>query len=172
MSILFKKIEVRVTSQVDSFGIWAVALFLNTIMQELLVRGYLFEVLKNQYNSLIAITFITALFTLLHGGAFEAGIISILNVISMSIFMPVIFIETKSLVAPIIIHFIWNFTGGLIFDLISLAEDYPTWFSTKKSFFVDKNFGIEGSTFVLLINILFIVFFCFMIRRKRSIVHY
>ena len=64
-----------------------VSAFLNTVMQEMLVRGYLYQMLKSNYNTVAAVIVSTGLFTFAHGGAFEAGILPVLNVITMSLFV-------------------------------------------------------------------------------------
>ena len=56
-------------------------------MQEVLVRGYLYQMIKNNYNIVVAVLISTGLFTFAHGGAFEAGILPVLNVITMSLFV-------------------------------------------------------------------------------------
>lgn len=82
-----------------------ISAFLNTIMQEMLVRGYLYQMIKSKYNIVAAVIVSTGLFTFAHGGAFEAGILPVLNVITMSLFMTAVLEYTDSLIAPIIIHF-------------------------------------------------------------------
>ena len=42
-------------------------------MQEMLVRGYLYQMIKRNYNVVAATVVSTMLFTFAHGGAFEAG---------------------------------------------------------------------------------------------------
>lgn len=59
-------------------------------MQELLVRGYLYQLLKNKLNVFVAIIMTTLFFIVCHGGVLEAGIIPIANVVTMSIFMIVV----------------------------------------------------------------------------------
>ena len=71
--------------------LWIFSVFINTIMQELLVRGYLYQMLKTNYNVFVATIITTALFTFMHGGAFEAGIIPVMNVLTMSLLMYAIF---------------------------------------------------------------------------------
>lgn len=75
-------------------------------MQEVLVRGYLYQMIKNNYNIVVAVLISTGLFTFAHGGAFEAGILPVLNVITMSLFVTAVLEYTESLVAPIVIHFL------------------------------------------------------------------
>ena len=67
------------TNFINLFPVWMLAVFLNTIMQELLVRGYLYQMLKQKHNIIVAAIVTTILFTALHGGAFEAGVIPVLN---------------------------------------------------------------------------------------------
>ena len=57
-------------------GLWEFC-FINTKMQELLVRIFVSaDKIKLVIDSAMIVT--TALFTFMHGGAFEAGIISVL----------------------------------------------------------------------------------------------
>lgn len=91
---------------VNLFFIWILAAFLNVIMQELLVRGYLYQMIKQNYNIVIAATVTTILFTLLHGGAFEAGIIPVLNVLTMSLLMTIVLEYSGSIIAPTMMHFL------------------------------------------------------------------
>ena len=166
-----KSIQFDDMNEVKLFPIWMIAAFLNVIMQELLVRGYLYQMLKQKHNIVAAIIFTTALFTACHGGAFEAGIIPVVNVITMSLLMTAVLEYTGSLVAPIIMHFLWNGIGALILGGVSLADDYPNLFVTSCSGNEILSGGackIEGSIFVLIVNIVLIVLFVLLNSRKKS----
>ena len=104
-------------NQISMLWLWLFSGFINSVMQEVLVRGYPYQIIKNNYNTVAAGIVSTGLFTFVHGGAFEAGILPVLNVITMSLFVTAVLEYTESLVAPIVIHFLWN---G-----VSLAEEYP-----------------------------------------------
>ena len=67
-------------NDIPLFFVWVLAAFLNVIMQELLVRGLLYQMLKQKYNIVVSTIVTTALFKLLHGGAFEAGVVPVVNV--------------------------------------------------------------------------------------------
>ena len=82
-------------------------------MQELLVRGYLYQMLKQRHNAAAAAIATTALFTALHGGALEAGVIPVLNVLTMSLLMTVVLEYSGSIIAPVVMHFLWNGFGAL-----------------------------------------------------------
>ena len=59
-------------NQISMLWLWMISAFLNTVMQEMLVRGYLYQMLKSNCNIGIAVIVSTGLFTFAHGGAFEA----------------------------------------------------------------------------------------------------
>ena len=141
--------------------LWMFSVFLNTIMQEMLVRGYLYQMIKSNYNIVAAVIVSTALFTSAHGGAFEAGILPVLNVITMSLFVTAVLEYTDSLIAPIIIHFLWNGVGAIVLGGVSLTEDYPQLFNMVISgnpILSGGSCKIEGSIIVLLMNLILMIF--------------
>lgn len=136
--------------------------FINVVMQELLVRGYLYQMLKHRYNIIVAAIVTTGLFTFMHGGAFETGLIPVLNVVTMSLLMTVILEYTKSIIGPVIMHAIWNCVGAIILGGVSLADDYPHVLNislTGSDVLSGGSCKIEGSVIVLIINIFLISFF-------------
>ena len=164
-----KIIHVDGTNLIHLFPVWVLAVFLNTIMQELLVRGYLYQMLKQKHNIFVATIVTTILFTALHGGAFEAGIIPVLNVLTMSLLMIVVLEYSGSIIAPIIMHFLWNGIGALVLGGVSLADDYPNLFVmtfTGSDILSGGNCKIEGSIIVLIVNVILIAFFIFMQKKK------
>ena len=150
------------SNHVELIGVWILAVFFNVVMQELLVRGYLYQMIKFRYNKLVATIVTTVLFTALHGQAFETGIVSVLNVLTMSLFMSVLLEYTNSLVAPIVIHFLWNALGAVILGSVSLAPDYPNLLNpvfTGHTILVGSNGKIEDSIVVLVLNLVLMVYF-------------
>lgn len=158
-------------NSIPNLVVWIIAAFLNVIMQELLVRGYLYQMIKQKHNVVSAIIVTTALFVALHGGAFEAGIVPVLNVLSMSLLMTIVLEYTGGLIAPIIMHSIWNIVGAVILGGVSLADDYQHLVNTSFSgnaLLSGGNCKIEGSVVVLILNILLISFFLLQMKRKRA----
>ena len=146
-------------TSVNSLYIWILAILLNVAMQELMMRGYLFSLVEKNYNKSIATITTTILFVLMHGGAFEAGFIAVLNVFTTSILLSIILIYTKGLVVPILMHFMWNCIDRLV-GVVSLAGDYPEIFNSYLSGVSILSGGdakIEGSIIVLIFNILLIL---------------
>ena len=156
---------------INLLGIWIVSAFINTIMQEFLVRGYIYQLLKREYNIMIATIVSTLLFTFMHGGAFEAGPIAVVNVLTMSLLMTIILEYTNSLLMPTIMHFIWNVMGGIIFGTVSLAEDYPHLYNIKiigNQLVSGGSFKMEGSIFVCIVNIIMIMIIYYLYKRKNK----
>ena len=167
---IIKSLHFDGMNEVKLFPVWMLAAFLNVIMQELLVRGYLYQMLKQKHNMVAAIIVTTALFTACHGGAFEAGILPVVNVITMSLFMTAVLEYSGSLVAPIIMHFLWNGIGALILSGVSLADDYPSLLITSFSGNEILSGGackIEGSIFVLIVNIGLIAYIIFFEQQEK-----
>lgn len=159
------------SNRIEYLSVWLFACFLNVIMQELLVRGYIYQLIKSEYNIVISIIVTTILFTVMHGGAFETGIVAVLNVITMSVFMSLILEYTGSLVAPILVHTFWNSIGSIILGGVSLADDYPHLmnlvFSDSK-LVSGGNCKMEGSIVVLIMNVIFIIYFYILLKRKNT----
>lgn len=166
---LIEVVHIDSRNQISMLWLWMFSAFLNTIMQEMLVRGYLYQMIKSNYNIVAAVIVSTALFTSAHGGAFEAGILPVLNVITMSLFVTAVLEYTDSLIAPIIIHFLWNGVGAIVLGGVSLAEDYPHLFNMVISgnpILSGGSCKIEGSIIVLLMNLILMIGFV-IIKRKR-----
>lgn len=168
---LMKVIEFNGKNDIPLFFVWILAAFLNVIMQELLVRGWLYQVLKQKYNIVISTIVTTALFTLLHGGAFEAGLVPVVNVLTMSLLMTVILEYSGSLIAPTIMHFMWNGIGALVLGGVSLADDYPHLlnmiFSGSK-LLSGGECKIEGSIVVLVVNVMLLAVFIGLQRKNGN----
>lgn len=169
--LMLRIIEFNGANSVSLLPVWLIATFLNVITQELLVRGYLYQMLKQKYNISVSVIITTALFTLLHGGAFEAGIIPVLNVLTMSLLMTAVLEQTGSLIAPTLMHFLWNGIGCLILGGVSLAEDYPNLLNMNFSGNALLSGGackMEGSIIVLILNIVLLTLFIYLIKRRSK----
>lgn len=156
-------------NSISYLSIWAISCFLNVIMQEVLVRGYIYQLLKRNYSIFVSTIVTTTLFLFCHGGAIESGIVPILNIVSMSIFMTLVLEYTQNIIASIIIHFIWNFVGGIILGGVSLADDYPSIFKIAyhgNELLTGGVYKIEGSVVVLIVNITLISLFYYLLKKS------
>lgn len=163
-------VQIEGKNQIDMLWLWLISALLNTVMQEMLVRGYLYQMIKSNGSIAAAIIVSTGLFTVAHGGAFEAGILPVLNVITMSLFMTAVLEYTGSLIAPIVIHFLWNGVGAIILGGVSLAEDYPHLFDMTihgNPILSGGSCKIEDSIIVLFMNLAFLIGFVAAKKRRE-----
>lgn len=167
---VFGTIKFSGINSIPYLWIWILSALINVIMQEYLVRGYLFSLIKKEYNILAATIITTLLFTLLHGGAFDAGIIAVINVITMSVFMSLLLVYTNTLIAPIMAHGIWNIVGSLM-GYISLADDYPVLINSiiiGNQIITGGEYKLEGSVIILILNIINIIILIWLIKKKKK----
>ena len=143
-------IHINGRNQISMLWLWLFSAFINSVMQEVLVRGYLYQMIKNNYNIVVAVLIST--------------------VITMSLFVTAVLEYTESLVAPIVIHFLWNGVGAIILGGVSLAEDYPHLFNmviSGNSILSGGSCKIEGSIVVLFMNLILMLGFV-MAKKKRD----
>ena len=138
-------------------------------MQELLIRGYIYQLLKSKYNIPVTIVVTTAIFTLLHGSAFEVGLLPVINVITMCLFTTALYESEKTIIAPTMAHAVWNIIGAIVLGVVSLADDYPrlyTFIPSGNEILSGGNYDIEASVVVLVINIILMLFFYYRYKKK------
>ena len=85
------------------------------------------------------------------------------------LFMTAVLEYTGSLIAPIVIHFLWNGVGAIILGGVSLAEDYPHLFDMTihgNPILSGGSCKIEGSIIVLFMNLAFLIGFVAAKKRK------
>ena len=103
--LLMQQISISETNRVQMLWLWIASAFVNVIMQELLVRGYIYQLLKREFNLAVAVVTTTLLFTLMHGGAIEAGILPVANVVTMSLFVTALYESEKTIIPAFVLSF-------------------------------------------------------------------
>ena len=169
--IFSKQLEITGKNEVSFLWLWILSAFLNVIMQELLVRGYIYQILKERYNLPAAVIVTTAIFTFMHGGAFEAGVIPAINVVTMCLFTTALYESEKTILAPIMAHSIWNIVGALILGGVSLADDYPsvlTMTPSANKLLSGGAYKIEASIVVTILNVVLMGIFYIRYRKTKN----
>jgi len=135
---------------------WAAGtVFLNTVAQEVLARGYIFQTIRSNSNALIAILLSSLLFVAYHAGAFKGAWLPALNVFAAGVLFGVAYQFTQNLWLPIGIHFAWNFLLGPVLGL-SVSGGDPWGVGSRllivegPEVFTGGAFGIEGGLVVTL----------------------
>ena len=170
--IFSKQLEIIGKNEISLFWLWILSAFLNVIMQELLVRGYIYQLLKERFNLPAAVIVTTAIFTFMHGGAFEAGVIPVINVVTMCLFTTALYESEKTILAPIMAHSIWNIIGALILGGVSLADDYPSILimtASPNKLLSGGTYKIEASIVVTILNVVLMGIFYIRYRKTKRI---
>ncbi len=157
-------------NMVDTLWLWIISAFINVIMQELLVRGYIYQLLKTNYNLPLAVIVTSVMFTLLHAAAFEAGIIPVVNVLTMFLFTTALYESQETLLAPIMSHAVWNIEGSILLGGVKLAQDYPSICSTVSfgnTWISGGDYKIEASIIVTVLNIILTIILFLKNKRKK-----
>jgi len=134
-------------------------MILNTVLQEVLARGYIFQTIQTQTNSIWAIFITSILFVLYHAAGLQGDwFLPAINLFCAGILFGVAFYVTGNLWLPIAIHFFWNFLLGPVLGLSvsgqDLANNWHAFTLQGPSLFTGGEFGIEGSLVVTVITIL------------------
>ncbi|HOJ92883.1 MAG TPA: type II CAAX endopeptidase family protein [Dictyoglomaceae bacterium] len=138
-----------------------IAMLLNTITQELLVRGYIFQVIRENFGVLASIILSSMIFSILHLSSAKGNILAMLNIFLIGVLFGYTRAVTDGLWMPIGIHFAWNFLLGPVIGLtVSGKELTNSWrFFTLQgpNIFSGGNFGIEGGLSTTFSIVIFLI---------------
>lgn len=158
------------SSPVSQLPLWVIACALNAAFQEILVRGYAFSVLQAGKGTLFATVVTTALFTLMHPGAFMCGPAAVACIVALSVLLTVLRVNTGSLATSIGFHAAWNALGGIGLGVVSLADDYPCVLGGELAgpqWLAGGSMGLEGSVMTLGLTCVVIAALLVLKRRAR-----
>ncbi|MCB9367478.1 MAG: CPBP family intramembrane metalloprotease [Calditrichaeota bacterium] len=134
------------------------ALFLNTVFQEVLVHGYVQQMVKSHFGTAAGVIISSFMMVLIHWTLFKPNALLVLtNLFAFAAMLGIVFEVSKSLWWPIGVHFGWNYLQGPLLglpvtgvdiwnsDIISLQGN--TWLT-------GGTMGLEGSLLTSLILLL------------------
>ena len=136
-----------------------IALLINVVTQEMLVRSYIFQTIQSSFGVITAVIVSSILFAALHAGVIKESWLAAVNVLCAGILFGIAYAVSRNLWLPIAIHFAWNVSLGPVLGL-SISGQNPfrvTWQLLKlqgPSFFTGGAFGLEGSIIVTATTIL------------------
>lgn len=136
-------------------AIWAAACLANADFQEMLVRGFAFDSLRESLGVVPATLVTTALFVAFHPGAFADGPAAVLQMAAASLLLTELRLLTGGLAASTAAHFAWNAAGGIGLGVVALADDYPHALSLSVGGGASLSagaMGVEGSPWTLLVT--------------------
>jgi uncharacterized protein len=118
------ELNINLNLGLNTILIYFIILLVNTIMQEVLCRGYLYTIIEKSFNSNYAIVFTAVFFVLLHPGAIAAGLVGVTNVFCAGLVFGITRKMTGNLWMPIAIHITWNFIDSILLGTSPLGL-YP-----------------------------------------------
>ena len=133
-------------------------MMLNTVTQEVLARGYIFQTIASKTSPTWAIFFSAVLFVLYHAGGLRGAPLATINVFGAGVLFGVAFHLSGNLWLPISIHFAWNFLLGPVLGLSISGHAWRNGWRLLAiqgpSLFTGGAFGLEGSLVVTLTTVL------------------
>lgn len=141
--------NLNVFNQIPEFNIWSyligfiITVILAPICEEIIFRGFLLGRLSAKYDLTTGILLSSVIFGVLHGGSF-------LSFTVFGVILSMVFIKTRSLLVPIIIH--------MVFNLFQTIIGYPLEQLAGNSFAVIED-SLVFSLTLLTIGIILVVFY-------------
>ena len=157
---LFGWITPQFTGQLNTSALFfaAFAMILNTIIQEVLARGYIFQTIQSQSNATWAVIVTSIIFVLYHAAGLQDNWLPAINIFCAGVLFGVAYYQTGNLWLPIAIHFAWNFLLGPVLGLSVSGQDLSnSWhiFTLQgPPLLTGGTFGVEGSLVVTVITLL------------------
>jgi len=150
----------------------SVALLINTVTQEMLVRSYIFQTIQTHFGVVAAVIVSSLIFAGLHGGVIKDSWLAALNVLGAGVLFGVAYAISGNLWFPIAMHFVWNALLGPVLGL-SISGQNPFRVSWQffrlegPAMFTGGAFGLEGSIVVTATTILAIIGTIWLYRLQR-----
>ena len=137
-----------------SFAFGGLALFFGAMGEELLFRGYAFQLLMRSVGPFATILPTSVIFGLMHAGNPGAGALGIINTLAWGILFGYAVWRTGALWLPIGLHFGWNVTLPLLGSNLSGFTMSVTGYTLEWNAGViwsGGGYGVEGSVLTSLI---------------------
>lgn len=131
------------------------------ITEEVFFRGVFYRIIEESWGTIIALASSALVFSLMHLGNENAGVMSFISVITGGAVLGILYTYTKNLLVPITFHFGWNLTQVLLGFGLSGGDEFSALNIFKleisgSEIISGGNRGIENS--IIAIILLIIVF--------------
>lgn len=152
-------------------GLMGTAMLLNSITQEVLVRGYVLQTIESEFDVTAALVVSSTFFVLLHAGAIvEGGILSAVNLFAAGWLLGLAYTTTGNLWLPFGLHFAWNVLQGPVLGITvsgsALDSGWRVLELEGPTVFTGGSFGLEGGLAATVVTVLGIAFLALLGRRR------
>lgn len=156
----------------SALAIAAFAMLLNTVTQEVLVRGYIQQTIQSRFGALVAIVASSLFFLALHLGAIGAQPLPAISLFAAGVLLATCYSVTGNLWLPIALHFGWNvLQGPILGEAVSGQKvDAGNHLLTIAGppLMTGGKFGIEGGLVAIAITILATPLICWIYRNRPA----
>lgn len=140
-------------------AIMGAAILFNSVIQEVLVRGYALQTIESGFGVTPALIASSALFVLLHAGAIaEGGILPAVNLFAAGWLLGLAYTTSRNLWLPIGLHFAWNFLQGPVLGIAVTGEALDGGWEVVRlegpTIFTGGAFGLEAGLAATLVTLL------------------
>lgn len=137
-----------------ALAVYLLTFLLIAVSEELVVRGYVLQVLNKGWDGAVAVVGSSIYWGLAHAINPGANVIGILDIIVAGLIFAYAYVLSGHLWLPIALHLAWNFAEGAIFGFpvsgfVSPNSVFQT-YVTGPSAITGGNFGPEGSVLMVL----------------------
>jgi len=145
------------------------------VTEELLVRGVLFRIIEERTGTWIALVLTGVLFGAMHLFNPDAGLWGAIAIsVEAGFMLAACYAATRSLWAPIGLHFGWNFAAGGIFSVVVSGNGESKGLldasTSGPAVFSGGDFGPEGSLFTVVAGVALTLVFLRLARKRGHIV--
>lgn len=159
-------------NRIDGFFLYVLALLCYTLTQELLLRGYLYQLYRKMAPATVAVTVCTLLFLSMHLKIFSGGPIYTVNLLLLNIVFCLMLEYSKNLLLPITAHFTYNLVSTLLLGSLSQKNQFPFLLNAEfsgKALLSGGAYKLEGSLFLTVTLVLFSSFLILRIRKRTGL---
>lgn len=133
--------------------------FVTAVVEEIIFRAIVFRLAEEMFGTAPAALLSAALFAAAHlGNPGATALTTLCLTLDLGLLLAIAFAASRSLWAPIALHFGWNFALGYVFGTLNSGMSDPhnllrTTF-TGPSWLTGGAFGVEGSVVTLVMSLL------------------
>ena len=168
---LLKMLTFSGTSKAEHIILRLLSLLFNIVATELLLRGYLFRLYRKYYSIPVTTAVITALFISLNLYMLSDGVIYTVNMLIMNITLCLVAEYTRSVLAPVTAHFIYNAVSSLVFGSFEASEAFLPLLNVSFSgnkYLSGGDMKLEGSVIMLCVNIAMCIYFAVRLYKRSG----
>lgn len=142
-----------------------------SIVEEVVVRGYILHTLMTGMNKYGALFVSSTIFSLMHLANPNSTLLGFINLWLAGLFLGIVYVHTKNLWFALTAHFTWNFMQSPVLGFNVSGNELPTLLKIQylnHDMWTGGEFGFEGSMICTILSVLAIILLDIHYRRKTK----